>query len=114
VTLGILVWVVIRFGRQMWAAGDSPDTGGAHPRWTRNLLVGWTAILATLALLPVNSHPWYWTWPIVPIAVLVTFDASVRSENSAAGPAPVSRWFWGYLILTAFMTIAYHTRIVHV
>jgi len=114
VTLGILVWVVIRFGRQMWAAGDSPDTGGEHHWWTRNLLVSWTAILATLALLPVNSHPWYWTWPIVPIAVLVTFDASVRSENSAAGPAPVSRWFWGYLILTAFMTIAYHTRIVHV
>jgi hypothetical protein len=72
-------------------------------------------ILTALALLPVNSHPWYWTWPIVPIAMLVAFEA--QSETSSAtiktGAPALPRWFWGYLMLTGVMSVAYHTRIVH-
>ncbi|MBA3377907.1 MAG: hypothetical protein H0T93_03390 [Chloroflexia bacterium] len=80
----------------------------------RPLLVGWAVILTALALLPVNSHPWYWTWPIVPLAVLITYDASEGSVPSRnAAPPAVPRWFWGYLVLTGVMSVAYHTRIVH-
>jgi hypothetical protein len=25
----------------------------------------------------------------------------------------IPRWFWAYLVLTCVMTLAYHTRIVH-
>jgi hypothetical protein len=93
-----------RFGKAMWVLGETP---GRDPRQgtVRPLLVGWAVILTALALLPVNSHPWYWTWPIVPLAVLVTFD---RQSTPS-----VPRWFRGYLALTAVMTLAYHTRIVH-
>lgn len=106
-TLAVVLWFLYRFGRAIW---DSAERDGSSPSWTRPLLVGWTGILTALALLPVNSHPWYWTWPIVPIAVLMTYDARIQSGDAA----PVSRWFWGYLVLTALMTLAYHTRIVHI
>ena len=109
-SIGIIAWVLIRFGRDMWTLGAHPQPARALPVWTKPVLVAWTMILSTLALLPVNSHPWYWTWPIVPIAVLVCYDA--QSDVSESRTVP--RWFWGYLILTALMTMAYHTRIVHI
>ncbi len=109
ITIGIIVWVVIRFAKRMWEIGDRPTGDIDHGASVRPLLVGWTVILTTLALLPVNSHPWYWTWPIVPISVLIAYDA----RSAGVGTGPVPRWFWGYLVLTALMTLAYHTRIVH-
>jgi hypothetical protein len=79
------------------------------PWWTRPLLVTWVIILVTLSMLPVNAHPWYWTWPVVPIALLVTMDLkSVPPEERAAR---LPRLFTWYLIATAVMTLIYHTRI---
>jgi hypothetical protein len=109
-SVGLILLVIVIFGKRMWALGAVSQSAESPPVWTKPLLVGWTVILSTLALLPVNSHPWYWTWPIVPIAVLICFNAS--GNESTAPTAP--RWFWGYLVLTAVMTIAYHTRIVHI
>ncbi len=106
-TLAIFVVATIRFVRQLWAIdGDSPDARGI-PAWAGPFIVVWAVVLATLALLPANSHPWYWTWPVVPIAVLVAWEA--RDDSHTVPP----RWLWWYLGLTALMTLAYHTRIVH-
>lgn len=111
VSIGIVLVVLSRFAWTCWKIGDRPRPApGALAVWTRPLLVAWTLILTTLALLPVNSHPWYWTWPIVPIAVLIAFDGQRQAGEKRP---PVPGWFWGYLVLTAIMTLAYHTRIVH-
>jgi hypothetical protein len=112
-TFGLVLFAIVRFGKQMWEIGETRRPALGLPAWTRPVLVCWTIILTTLALLPVNSHPWYWTWPIVPIAILVTFDARANVTADGSIQAAVPRWFWGYLALTAIMTLAYHTRIVH-
>ncbi len=109
--IAVIGWVVVRFAKAMWALGDREGPADAGDS-IRPLLLGWTVILTTLALLPVNSHPWYWTWPVVPIAVLIAYDGS-RAMATPSAPAPVPRWLWAYLALTAVMTLAYHTRIVH-
>ncbi len=111
--IGIIGWMIVRFVRTLWDLGERSGGGAFHPEWTRPLLVGWAVILTVLALLPVNSHPWYWTWPIVPLAVLLTYDAHLASSRGGSTTFPVPRWFWGYLALTGVMTLAYHTRIVH-
>jgi hypothetical protein len=126
VSIAIIGIVIVRFALFCWrhAPVDHPDIPRL-PVWTRPLLLSWTIILTTLALLPVNSHPWYWTWPIVPIATLIAFDTSHPQSNSAPAPSnpivpaitanspAVPGWFWAYLVLTCVMTLAYHTRIVH-
>lgn len=111
----IVLWVFVRFAKTMWEHGNGPEPSGYQRASIRPLLVGWAVILTTLALLPVNSHPWYWTWPIVPLSVLLTFDAGQRTSDPGEEVLPpVPRWFWGYLALTTVMTLAYHTRIVHI
>lgn len=107
ITLGIILW----FGRRAWNLAGKPSLD-AFPVWTGSMLAAWAAITATLALLPVNSHPWYWTWPVVPIAVHVCYDAATRA-NLSTGTFRLPRWLWIYLAATCVMTIAYHTRIVH-
>ncbi len=109
-TLGIIAWAIYRFIRAVVAPLPQNDLQTGLPSWTGPLLVAWTIILTALALLPVNSHPWYWTWPVVPIALLTAWNARIHQD---ASPPPLPRWFWGYLGLTAIMTLAYHTRIVH-
>jgi hypothetical protein len=126
VSIAIIGTVIVRFARFCWRhAALGHDPLSPLPVWTRPLLVSWAIILTTLALLPVNSHPWYWTWPIVPLATLVAFEASHRQSPASAGQSQatplkitsrtmtVPRWFWAYLVLTCVMTLAYHTRIVH-
>jgi hypothetical protein len=112
VTVGLALFVVIRFVRSVWEIADEEPQRLIPPAWTTPLLSGWALITSALALIPVNSHPWYWTWPIVPIAILVCHDAR-GAEHLGLQPR-VPRWFWGYLTLTALMTLAYHTRIVHI
>lgn len=106
-TLGVILW----FGRQAWGLAGKPSTS-EFPIWTRPMLAAWATITTTLALLPVNSHPWYWTWPVVPIAVYVCHDAANTASHSN-GTFRLPRWLWIYLAATCVMTIAYHTRIVH-
>lgn len=112
IAIGIIVY---RFGRTIWR-GDSGFGRGHHRDgsrpwlypWTRPLLVVWTATVCALAFIPANSHPWYWTWPVVPVALLVTFDAADSSRY-----AHPPRWFWAYLAATMILTLIYHTRIVN-
>jgi len=106
-SLGIFGWVTARFVKQLWLIDGDQVDGRGIPAWAGPFIVAWTIVLTTLALLPVNSHPWYWTWPVVPIAVLIAWDA--RDQERPTLP----RWFWWYLGFTALMTLAYHTRIVH-
>ncbi len=111
-----LVRIVMTFRRAMWAtpseASTAPGAGPSHILpWTRPLLVAWTAMVCALAFIPVNSHPWYWTWPVMPVALLVTFDAST---SGAGERQPLPRWFWAYLVFTMVLTLIYHTRIVHI
>ena len=119
VTIGIVLVVLARFAWFCCTQAAATETTSRLPVWTRPLLVSWAIMLTALALLPVNSHPWYWTWPIVPLAVLVTFNASSSlapaepNISPLAGRAVVPRWFWAYLALTCILTLAYHTRIVH-
>jgi hypothetical protein len=111
--IGIILILVCRFAMRMWRLGEHPAEEGSPPAWTGDLLTGWAVVLTTLALLPVNSHPWYWTWPIVPIAVLTSFNARPIAGEAVTATPSLPRWFWAYLILTGVMTLAYHTRIVH-
>lgn len=116
VLLLIVVAIVIyRFGRAMWRMklknGQGHHGGGPCRRlypWTRPLLVAWTGTVCALAFIPANSHPWYWTWPVVPVALLVTFDAAGVSQRIR-----LPRWFWAYLAMTMVLTLVYHTRIVN-
>lgn len=102
--VAILV-VLVRFGLMVWRSAGQPHRA-AVPAWTRALLAAWAAIFAILAFVPVNTHPWYWTWPVVPVALLTAFDGR-------AGDRKPPLWLWGYLALTALLTVVYHTRIVH-
>jgi len=104
IVLGTVVW----FGKRVWGTATLAGDAG-FPAWTRDLLAAWAVIMTTLALLPVNGHPWYWTWPVVPVATYVCVTAATSESPSPALP----RWLWVYLVATAVMTIAYHTRIVH-
>jgi hypothetical protein len=104
-TVAVIAMVLIRFAQAVWHA---PTCGHVPPSWTRPLLAAWAGLFAVLAYLPVNVHAWYWTWPVVPIALLVTWDG--RDETAAW---PSHRWFTPWLIATALLTLIYHTRIVH-
>lgn len=100
-----IVIVLVRFGVAVWRSSSDAQVTSV-PAWTRPLLAAWAAIFAILAFVPVNTHPWYWTWPVVPIALLTAFDGR-------DGDRKPSRWLWAYLALTAIVTLVYHTRIVH-
>jgi hypothetical protein len=100
-----IVVALVRFGLVVWRSAGQPQQSEV-PMWARPLLATWAAIFAILAFVPVNTHPWYWTWPVVPVALLVAFDGHAGDRNP-------QRWLWGYLALTALLTVVYHTRIVH-
>ena len=86
VTLAVFAW-------KCWQMADEPRSQESDriPPWTRHLVVCWAIILTTLALLPVNSDPWYWTWPIVPIAVLMAMCGE-RPGSTTRSAVPI--WFW--------------------
>ncbi len=117
-TLSLVSWILLRFGRHMldgrplsWTPRAARRTS-VLPSWAAPLLYCWTAVLAALAFLPVNTHAWYWTWPVAPIALLAAFQAT-RDPLDGVEPA-LPRWFWGYLVFSAAMTLVYHTRVVHI
>lgn len=90
---------------------DADSTWNPPFWWTGPFLVAWAIVMTSLSLIPANSHSWYWMWPVVPIAILVTFRgglARVQGETPALG-----RWFWAYLALTALMTMIYTTKVPH-
>src|SRR5665811_229650 len=103
----LILIVIVRFGMVMW---DTKETGlssqGYLPVWTRAVLIAFATIFGILAFVPVNTHPWYWTWPVVAVALLVAWDGEDR-EIEPNG----HRWFVPYIVLTAVLTLIYHTRI---
>lgn len=119
-TLSIFAYVTWHFVRVLLTRRSSghltlapgADQAGvvAHvPWWTRPLLVTWVIVLVTLSMLPVNAHPWYWTWPVAPVALLITMDLTgVQAEDRHAH---LPRWLTWYLVATAVLTLLYHTRI---
>ena len=101
--------VLVRFGVTVWRNAESADGNTSElATWSRPLLAGWAAIFGILAFVPVNTHAWYWTWPVVPIALLVAWDG-----GEGARRWPAHWWLGPYLVLTAILTLIYHTRIVH-
>lgn len=110
-TFALLAWAAWRFLRALWDESRPAEDTSALPWWIGPLLTAWTAVVATLSLVPVNSHAWYWTWPVVPIALLIVFRSSQASDDDT--PTPLPRWFWAYLVLNGVLVLVYHTRIAH-
>jgi hypothetical protein len=107
--LGYGLWLVVRTARS-----TSATTGDLHTStsWRRSILLSWSVILSVLAFVPVNSHAWYWTWPVVPLSLLLVTGSPLDREANAASYQAFPRWFWPYMALTAALTFVYHARIV--
>ncbi|MGC4105751.1 MAG: hypothetical protein QM753_05245 [Thermomicrobiales bacterium] len=113
--IGLGIWKLVSplwRGTAVGAATADADSSIRPPFWwTEAFLLAWAIVMASLSLVPANSHSWYWMWPVVPIATLVAFrggNAIARGETPALG-----RWFWAYLLLTALMTLVYTTKVPH-
>ncbi|MGB3330197.1 MAG: hypothetical protein WBA46_14650 [Thermomicrobiales bacterium] len=113
-----VAWGVWRLVAPLWkgtaagaASAEADVTWNPPFWWTEPFLVAWAIVMSSLSLIPANSHSWYWMWPVVPIATLVTFRAAKALHQGDTPTLP--RWFWGYLILTALMTLVYTTKVPH-
>jgi hypothetical protein len=113
VLFGVVIYNLVM---ALWSAPEARSTSGGSdtkpddlPWWTKPVLVGWTLMLCILAFLPVNSHPWYWVWPVVPVAVLFAFLLRDDDRDDLVGRLPT--WFWIYVWGNALLTLMYHTRI---
>ena len=107
--LGYGLWVVIRSARSTSATADDHQSATS---WRHSILLSWSVILSVLAFIPVNSHAWYWTWPVVPLSLLLVAGSTLDREAIAAPNQSFPRWFWPYMALTAGLTFVYHARIV--
>ncbi len=118
-TVLLIAFALWRFGKivrdgvnpEEKAEMEVTDEARTLPVWTGAFLVSWTIILATLALLPANSHSWYYTWPVVPIALLIVWRAKSHAVAAAETQPTLPRWFWGYVAMTCVMTLIYHTTV---
>ncbi len=115
-TFVLFGWVLFRLTRALWptpnpeaAASDGALGENQLPWWTKPVLVAWTLMLCILGLLPVNSHPWYWVWPVVPVAILAAF--LIRDARPDERVCRLPAWFWLYVWGNALLTIMYHSRI---
>lgn len=110
--IGVVVWL----GRKLWNAPevtaspevDSLDKDGL-PWWTRHVLYAWMFQFFVLSFIPVNSHPWYWVWPVAAVSLVVAYDFKDGIATWTISRMPT--WFWVYLWGNALLTIMYHTRI---
>lgn len=110
-SIGVVAWM----GWRLWKApelsaesDEDPLTPKGLPWWTPIILYGWLFIFLILSFVPVNSHPWYWVWPIPAVAQVVAWE--LRHERKWT-PAVMPTWFWVYIWGNALLTLAYHTRI---
>jgi hypothetical protein len=115
-TILLIGWAAWKLIKALWMSAPTEDVesdtyADRLPWWTGHLLVAFAIVITTLSYVPVNSHPWYWTWPVVPIALLVAWQRSQRGDSLIATAMP--KWFWLYLAGNALLTIVYNTRIVH-
>lgn len=114
-TIALSIGVVAWMGYRLWTApqvnadpNEDPLTPEGLPWWTPTLLYGWLFIFLILSFIPVNSHPWYWVWPIPAVAQVIAYE--LRHERRWT-PAVMPTWFWVYIWGNALLTLAYHTRI---
>ncbi len=114
-TIGLSIAVVVWLGYRLWndpRVTDDPEkdplTPEGLPWWTRHVLYGWLIIFLILSFIPVNSHPWYWVWPIPAVAQVIAYELRHERQWSIA---KMPTWFWVYLWGNALLTLAYHTRI---
>ena len=111
VFVGIVIWL----GYKLWhdshisaEPGEDPLLSGGLPWWTGHLLYAWMAFFLVMSFVPVNSHPWYWVWPVSAVVQVIAWEfRGGRTWTVRAIPG----WVWAYLWFTAAMTLAYHTRI---
>ena len=107
--IGLACW---RFGRYLWAGPTTTRsdraTGEPLPWWTTGFLVAWAVVIAALALIPANTHAWYYMWPVVPIAILVVWLRRDREPGADLAPP---RWIWVFIGLIGIMTLIYHTSV---
>lgn len=109
-TTMVILAIIVGFGVIVWRTAPGADPMlESVPVWTGPLLAGWAVMFLVLAYIPVNTHAWYWTWPVVPVALVVAWQA----RDSASPRWPMQRWLVAYLVLNAVLTLVYHTRIVH-
>lgn len=111
--IGIATW---RFGRYLWTHErdrhtDAKESFGfpSTPWWTGRFLGAWAMFMVSLAFLPVNIHSWYWTWPIIPISLLIVWNAEQKGSKGESARLP--RWFWAYLAVTAVFTLIDVTKV---
>lgn len=106
--LAYALWLVVDQARKSAGTGEA----ARFRSMTCSILLSWSIILAVLAFVPVNSHAWYWTWPVVPISLLISVPAGSGRRTSGRAGTALPRWFWPYMALTAALTLVYHARIV--
>lgn len=110
--IGIIVWLARKLledpGEESALPGMASRTGPL-PWWTRHVLFAWMSMFMVLAYVPVNSHPWYWVWPVVAVALVIAFECRPAARAWSIDILPT--WFWIYLWGNALLTIMYHTRI---
>jgi len=70
--------------------------------WVGPLLRAMAVILTALAMVSPNAHSWYFTWPVVTIALLLGWQYATESHDERR---ELPHWFWPYVALTAIMTI---------
>lgn len=109
--VGIVVWLGWKLWKDSHISADPNEDEmlpEGVPWWTGHLLYAWMGIFLVISFLPVNSHPWYWVWPVPAVAQVVAWEfRGSRQWSIRATPT----WIWAYLWFTALMTLAYHTRI---
>jgi len=114
-TFAVIGYAIVRFVMTLWRAPRSVDEGdGASartlPSWTGPLLIVWAISISALSLIPTNVHSWYWTWPIVPIALYLGWK---RAHSDDPTDTKLPRWFFAYLIVSMAFTLIDISRVPH-
>ncbi|CAA9531069.1 MAG: hypothetical protein AVDCRST_MAG73-957 [uncultured Thermomicrobiales bacterium] len=118
-----LLWLAWRTWRSDAPTGAGPAT--ADRVALRAQAKAWAAIALGLGLLPVSNHAWYAVWPVAPVALAWAAGGARPDRCLATKRRPRRRWFaarlrrgpwglgWGvvgYLAVSAFVVVAYHTH----
>ena len=68
----------------------------------RFLVLSWAAVTVIIGILPLNAHPWYVNWSIVPLAILWISDGTRDRSRPPYWLIGLQGW-----IIISFMV--YHT-----
>lgn len=112
VTIGVVAYAGLVLVRQLWAGKSQSDAAVDEkaPWWSVPLVRSWAISLAGMCLLPINAHPWYWTWCIGPVAMYAALTIP-KDAKSAEGYLSPPRWIVVFALVLCVFTLVYHTRI---